>query len=117
MALPEWTAAALHDALRATAGALGLKLGKVAQPLRVAVSGGGVSPPMDATLEVLGRETSLARLDRAIGWIGTASAETDLGILVDSPGSKPENTRPAWGYSSAGRALAWHARGRRFDPG
>ncbi|HVC28280.1 MAG TPA: glutamate--tRNA ligase [Gammaproteobacteria bacterium] len=69
--LNDWCAPALHDALQAAAGALGLKLGKVAQPLRVAVSGGGVSPPMDMTLEVLGRETSLARLDRAIRWIET----------------------------------------------
>ena len=67
--LHDWSAPAVHGALEATAGALGLKLGKVAQPLRVAVSGSGVSPPMDVTLEVLGRELSLARLDRAIGWI------------------------------------------------
>jgi len=67
--LNDWSAPAVHAALETAAGALGLKLGKVAQPLRVAVSGGGVSPPMDMTLEVLGRETSLARLDRAISWI------------------------------------------------
>ena len=68
-ALPEWSAAALHDALNSTAESLGLKLGKLAQPVRVAVSGGGVSPPIDATLELLGREKSLARLDRAMGFI------------------------------------------------
>ncbi len=67
--LHAWTAAALHAALEQSAGTLGLSFGKVAQPLRVAVSGGSVSPPMDMTLEVLGRETSLARLDRAISWI------------------------------------------------
>jgi len=64
--LPEWSAIALHDALNATAEGLGLKLGKLAQPLRVAVSGGGVSPPIDATLALLGKEKSLARLDRAL---------------------------------------------------
>jgi glutamyl-tRNA synthetase len=69
VALPEWTAPALHDALNATAEGLGLKLGKLAQPLRVAVSGGGVSPPIDATLELLGRETSLKRLDKALEYI------------------------------------------------
>ncbi|HEV2333222.1 MAG TPA: glutamate--tRNA ligase, partial [Gammaproteobacteria bacterium] len=68
-ALPEWTAPALHDALNATAESLGLKLGKLAQPLRVAVSGGGVSPPIDATLALLGREKSFARLDRALEYI------------------------------------------------
>jgi glutamyl-tRNA synthetase len=69
VALPEWSAPALHDALNATAEGLGLKLGKLAQPLRVAVSGGGVSPPIDATLELLGRETSLKRLDKALEYI------------------------------------------------
>ena len=53
---------AVNDA----ASALGVGLGKVAQPVRVAVSGTSVSPPIDATLEVLGRETTLARLTRAI---------------------------------------------------
>lgn len=69
VALPEWSAPALHDALNQTAEGLGLKLGKLAQPLRVAVSGGGVSPPIDATLELLGRETTLARMERAIKYI------------------------------------------------
>ena len=69
--LHDWSAPALHAALEASGACLGLKLGKVAQPLRVAVSGGGVSPPIDVTLELLGRETSLARLDRAISWIET----------------------------------------------
>ena len=68
-ALSEWSAATLHDTLNATAEGLGLKLGKLAQPLRVAVSGGGVSPPIDATLALLGREKSLARLDKAIAFI------------------------------------------------
>jgi len=44
----------------------GVGLGKVAQPIRVAVSGGTVSPPIDVTLEILGRGTTLARVDRAI---------------------------------------------------
>ncbi|MGA0708734.1 MAG: hypothetical protein ACO3Q7_11725, partial [Steroidobacteraceae bacterium] len=44
-------------------------LGKVAQPVRVAVSGGSVSPPIDATLALLGRENVLKRLDRAIAHI------------------------------------------------
>ena len=69
VAMPEWTAPALRDVLNATAEGLGLKLGKLAQPLRVAVSGAGVSPPIDATLELLGRDTTLQRLDRAIQYI------------------------------------------------
>jgi glutamyl-tRNA synthetase len=63
----EWTAAALHVALQSFAEARGLGLGKVAQPLRVAVTGSTVSPPIDATLAVLGRERVLRRLGAALG--------------------------------------------------
>jgi glutamyl-tRNA synthetase len=62
----EWTAPALHAALQSFAEQKSLGLGKVAQPLRVAVTGGTVSPPIDATLAVLGREKVLARLDSAL---------------------------------------------------
>ncbi|MGA9851875.1 MAG: glutamate--tRNA ligase [Gammaproteobacteria bacterium] len=71
--MAEWSTAAVHAALEASIAALNLKLGKVAQPLRVAVSGGGVSPPIDITVEILGRDTTLARLDRAIRWIEARS--------------------------------------------
>jgi glutamyl-tRNA synthetase len=64
-ALAEWNAAALHGVLEALAKEKGLGLGKVAQPLRVAVTGGTVSPPIDATLALLGRPRSLARLRAA----------------------------------------------------
>jgi glutamyl-tRNA synthetase len=62
----DWKAPAIHGALEKLATDKALGLGKVAQPLRVAVTGGTVSPPIDATLELLGRERSLARLDRAL---------------------------------------------------
>ena len=65
-ALPEWKAPAIHALLEALAAEKSLGLGKVAQPLRVAVSGGTVSPPIDATLALLGAARTLARLDRAI---------------------------------------------------
>ncbi|MFO1377627.1 MAG: glutamate--tRNA ligase [Steroidobacteraceae bacterium] len=65
----EWSAAAIHGVLQRLAEERGVGLGKIAQPLRVAVSGGSVSPPIDRTLEVLGRETTLKRLDRAIAYI------------------------------------------------
>jgi glutamyl-tRNA synthetase len=64
--LTDWTAASLHVALKTISDAQGLGLGKVAQPLRVAVTGRTVSPPMDLTLELLGREKTLMRLKRAI---------------------------------------------------
>jgi glutamyl-tRNA synthetase len=67
-ALPEWRAPAVHEAVTAVAAEQGVGLGKVAQPVRVAVSGGTVSPPIDATLEILGQDTTLRRLERAIAY-------------------------------------------------
>lgn len=64
--LQPWSAAAIHDALVQTAEQNQLKLGGIAQPVRVAVSGGAVSPPIDVTLELLGREQTLKRLDQAL---------------------------------------------------
>jgi glutamyl-tRNA synthetase len=68
--LAEWEAPAIHAQIEARAEQAGVGMGKVAQPIRVAVSGGGVSPPIDQTLEILGREQTLKRLDRAIAYIG-----------------------------------------------
>ncbi|TLZ32521.1 MAG: glutamate--tRNA ligase [Gammaproteobacteria bacterium] len=64
--LSEWNAASVHAALEQLAAELGGGLGKIAQPLRVAVSGSAVSPPIDATLALLGRERTLARVDTAL---------------------------------------------------
>jgi glutamyl-tRNA synthetase len=65
-ALGEWRAAGIHGVIEQVAAAKAVGMGKVAQPIRVAVSGTAVSPPIDATLEILGRETVLMRIDRAI---------------------------------------------------
>jgi glutamyl-tRNA synthetase len=65
-ALPEWSAAAIHGALNDLATSLGAGLGKIAQPVRVAVTGTAVSPPIDATLDLLGRERALGRIDQAL---------------------------------------------------
>jgi glutamyl-tRNA synthetase len=62
----EWTAPAVHATVEALATRLQVGLGKVAQPVRVAVTGTAVSPPIDATLALLGRERTLARLDAAL---------------------------------------------------
>ncbi|HEY7639556.1 MAG TPA: glutamate--tRNA ligase [Steroidobacteraceae bacterium] len=67
-ALTDWRAAAIHDIVNLTAAELQVGLGKVAQPIRVAVSGTAVSPPIDSTLEVLGRETTITRLQRALDY-------------------------------------------------
>ena len=68
-ALESWTAPAIHDAVNQTATELAVGMGKVAQPIRVAVSGTSVSPPIDATLDVLGRETTLSRLAAAVAYV------------------------------------------------
>jgi glutamyl-tRNA synthetase len=49
--------------------ALDIKMGAVGQPLRVAVTGGSFSPPIDKTVEIIGREKTLARINRAISYI------------------------------------------------
>jgi glutamyl-tRNA synthetase len=64
--LDEWDAAGIHAALNDLATQLGSGLGKIAQPLRVAVTGTAVSPPIDATLALLGRARSLARVDAVL---------------------------------------------------
>jgi glutamyl-tRNA synthetase len=68
-ALAVWDGEKLHQIVLDTAENMELKLGKVAQPLRVAVSGAGVSPAIDVTLSLLGREKTLARMARAIAYI------------------------------------------------
>jgi glutamyl-tRNA synthetase len=64
--LGDWKASAIHGELETLAQEKSLGLGKIAQPLRVAVTGGTVSPPIDATLELLGRSRTLARLAAAL---------------------------------------------------
>jgi glutamyl-tRNA synthetase len=48
-------------------------MGKVGQPLRVALTGGSFSPPIDQTVELLGKQRSLARIQRAIDYISKNS--------------------------------------------
>ena len=62
----EFTHDALEQTLRSAASALGIKTGQMFQPIRVAVCGRKNAPPLFATLEVLGRDTSLARIGQAI---------------------------------------------------
>jgi glutamyl-tRNA synthetase len=64
--LADWSPAVIHGVLTELAASLGLGLGKIAQPLRVAVTGSTVSPPIDATVALIGRERTLDRLSRAI---------------------------------------------------
>ncbi len=69
-----WEREALHEQVEQAAQEAGLKLGKVAQPLRVAVTGGPVSPAIDVTLKLLGRERSLRGIERALRFIDSRAA-------------------------------------------
>jgi glutamyl-tRNA synthetase len=76
-ALPMFTAAPIEEALRALPESLGMKPKVVFQAVRVAVTGATVSPPLFESLELLGRDRALARLEAA------------LAIPVDDPAATP----------------------------
>jgi glutamyl-tRNA synthetase len=56
----------LDQALRAAAQELGVKAGQMFQPIRVAVCGRKNAPPLFETLEVLGKDTTLTRIESAV---------------------------------------------------
>jgi glutamyl-tRNA synthetase len=64
--LQDWSATAIHQLISNFSAARGVSLGKLAQPMRLAVCGGTVSPPIDATLAILGKLESESRLARAL---------------------------------------------------
>ncbi len=65
-ALPEWSADALKAALEQVGEARGLKLGKTQAPVRVAATGRTIGLPLFESLEALGRERTITRLDAAL---------------------------------------------------
>src|SRR5438067_10911582 len=62
---PEWTPAALEQALRTLADEKGVAAGKIFQPIRIALTGGTVSEPVNELLYVVGKEAALKRLQDA----------------------------------------------------
>lgn len=74
-ALEDWTPENLHALVDRVAEALELKMGKVAQPLRVAVVGRAASPGIDITLYLVGKDACLRRIDRALAYIAGREAE------------------------------------------
>jgi len=64
--LPDWNVEAVHKAIEAAASAIGEGMGKVAQPLRVAMTGTQVSPSIDHTVYLAGRERALRRIEDAL---------------------------------------------------
>lgn len=64
--LSVWEESSIHQTIGETAENSGLKLGNLAQPLRIAVTGGTVSPPIDITLRLLGKNRVLERIGQAL---------------------------------------------------
>ncbi|AKO44926.1 glutamate--tRNA ligase [[Haemophilus] ducreyi] len=72
-ALVDWNVENIHQAMNATATELGIGMGKVGMPFRLAVTGSAQSPSMDITAKLVGRERTLARLQKAIKFIQAQS--------------------------------------------
>lgn len=75
LALADWQDAELHRVVERVAEALQLNMGKVAQPLRVAVVGRAASPGIDVTLRLVGKAATLRRIDRALAYIDARAAQ------------------------------------------
>ena len=62
----EWESHAIHEAIKSCAKEHGIKMPKVAMPLRVMVTGETQTPSINAVLELLGREETLKRMDQQL---------------------------------------------------
>jgi glutamyl-tRNA synthetase len=67
--ITDWLAEPIHTEIKVCAEKHEVGMGKVAQPIRVAITGNTVSPSLDMTLELLGRERTLEAIELAIDWI------------------------------------------------
>lgn len=67
--MTDWHSEALHACIETLSAQLNLNMGKIAQPLRVAVTGSSMSPSIDVTLALLGKQRVLHRLAYALTWI------------------------------------------------
>jgi glutamyl-tRNA synthetase len=72
--LDSWDSPAIHAVIQEITTTLNVGMGKVGQPLRVAVTGGSFSPPIDQTVEFIGREKTLKRISQAIDFIQQSSS-------------------------------------------
>jgi glutamyl-tRNA synthetase len=73
--LSVWNKDEIAKAIDDTAAKFDISMGKLGQPIRVAVTGGPVSPPIDITLELVGRNRTIKRLDQAIEKVREWAAE------------------------------------------
>lgn len=67
--ITDWQAEEIHRQLNGVREMLEIKFPRLAQPLRVAVSGNTCSPSLDVTLALLGKDKTLQRIQQAITWI------------------------------------------------
>ena len=67
--LTSWDRDALQTCINDVSAAFDINMSKIAQPLRVAVTGTSMSPSIDLTLTLLGKARVLSRLEMALGWI------------------------------------------------
>ncbi len=74
--LTEWTKESINGVIHAVAEEYELNLGKLGQPLRVAVTGGPVSPSLDTTLYLVGKKRTIERLARAIEFVEARAADS-----------------------------------------
>jgi len=74
-AIEDWSRGAIEECIRVIAERFEINMGKLGQPLRVATTGGSVSPPIDATLWLIGRERVVERLDTAVAFIKERAAK------------------------------------------
>nr|VFK17536.1 MAG: glutamyl-tRNA synthetase [Candidatus Kentron sp. LPFa] len=77
MAIEDWSAAKIHERLMDVTVEEDIKLGKLAQPLRVAVTGRTFSPPIDITLELVGKARSLQRIGWAMDYIAQGRSDNE----------------------------------------
>jgi glutamyl-tRNA synthetase len=75
LAYEDWQPETLHHVVEQVAAELELNMGKVAQPLRVAVVGRAASPGIDVTLQLVGKEATLRRIDKALAFISAREAQ------------------------------------------
>jgi len=68
-ALKHWGQTGIHEVIESVATDFDINMGKLGQPVRVAVTGGPVSPPIDVTLWLIGQERTIRRMDHAISLI------------------------------------------------
>jgi glutamyl-tRNA synthetase len=84
-AISSWSKETIHEALTSTVEIHGLKLGKLAQPVRIALTGGIVSPSLDSTMALLGQNCVLKRLDAVFSDPSFASITN----VIDKHGDAP----------------------------